>query len=139
MLPFKVVAAVLCDDIRQEQNSKHILIGVYNGGVVVPSFPAQLIICWWLQILPNEVGKFEIDVQLIKDNKDVLVKAGIGIELIAKEWAAMALPKIPIQLHGEGHLQLQMKKTSESDWETIQQFDVRKGDINIMPIHHIMG
>ena len=57
MLPFKVVAAVLCDDIRQEQNSKHILIGVYNGGVIVPNFPAQLVVCWWLQVFPNEIGK----------------------------------------------------------------------------------
>ena len=140
MLPFKVVAAVLCDDIRQEQNSKHILIGVYNGGVVVPNFPAEFAVCWWMQILPNEIGKFEIDVQLVKDNRDVLLKAGIGFEIHAREWAAMVLPRIPLQLYGEGHLQLQMKVHTESNWTTVQDFDVKKGNVNIgIPVQHIVG
>ena len=129
MLPFKVSAVVLCDDIRLEQNNKHILIGVYNGTIVVQSFPTEFPVCWWIQALANQTGKFEFDIQLIKDEKDTLLRVKVGFEIQAKGWVAMSLPKVPIQLHGPGKLQLQMKAISEPDWITIQECEVRQGDI----------
>lgn len=35
--PIKVNYVVLCDDIRAEDNGKHILIGVYNDVIIIPS------------------------------------------------------------------------------------------------------
>ena len=41
--PFTVRSAIVCDDIRREQNGKDILIGVYGGVIVVhDGFPASL-------------------------------------------------------------------------------------------------
>ena len=39
---FKVISIVICDDIRREQNKKHILIGVYSGTIIVGELPAVL-------------------------------------------------------------------------------------------------
>jgi hypothetical protein len=129
MLPFKVSAVILCDDIRLEQNNKHILIGVYNGTIVVQDFPAEFPVCWWIQTLTNQTGKFEFDIRLIKDEKDTLLRVQVEFEIHTKGWAAMILPKVQLQLHGPGNLQLQMKTKSESDWITIQESEVRQGDI----------
>jgi len=129
MLPFTVAAVVLCDDIRLEQNNKHILIGVYNGTIVVQNFPAVFPVCWWMQVLSNETGSFELDIQLVKDQRDTLLRASIGYEIHTKDWASISLPRIPLQIHGPGKLQLQMKKKAESDWTTVQELEIKQGDV----------
>jgi hypothetical protein len=131
MLPFNIEAAVLCDEIRQEANGKHILIGVYNGVIVVVDFPADLLVSWWIQVFPNKLGKFDLDIQLMKDGKDTLIKASVGFEMHIKDWAAMVLPKIPLQIHGPGKLQLQLKEKSEAKWSIVQTFEVRKGNVTV--------
>src|SRR5271166_1271127 len=40
--------AIACDDIRQEINGKHILIGVYSGNLGVPSFPNVIALGFWV-------------------------------------------------------------------------------------------
>ena len=35
-------ALIICDDLRVEINGKQILIGVYAGDIIFPSFPAKL-------------------------------------------------------------------------------------------------
>ena len=35
-------AITICDDMRREDNGKEILIGVYNGIILLPRFPAAL-------------------------------------------------------------------------------------------------
>jgi hypothetical protein len=129
MLPFNVTAVVLCDDIRFELNNKQILVGVYNGTIVVSSFPAEFPVCWWIQTFASEVGKFELDVQLIKDEKDILIKAEIGFEIHTKDWAVISLPRLPLQLHGPGRMKLQMKVKGDSEWTIIQELETRLGDV----------
>lgn len=36
----KIAYAILCDDVRREDNGKNIFIGVYANDIVFPSFPA---------------------------------------------------------------------------------------------------
>jgi hypothetical protein len=35
-------SVIICDDVRREDNGKEILIGVYNGVILVPRFPSVL-------------------------------------------------------------------------------------------------
>ena len=37
-----VDCAIVCDDVRREQNGKLILIGVYGNNIIVPSYPVTL-------------------------------------------------------------------------------------------------
>lgn len=39
---FSLRSLILCDDVRTEQNGKDILIGVYNGVIVLPKLPTAL-------------------------------------------------------------------------------------------------
>jgi hypothetical protein len=140
MLPFKIAAVVLCDDIRLEQNNKHILIGVYNGTIVIPNFPAVFPVCWWIQVFSTETGSFELDIQLVKDQGDTLLRARIGYEILTNDWASISLPRVQLQIQGPGKLKLQMKKKAESDWITIQDLEIKQGDVvGGPPIQHILA
>ena len=44
----RLVAAVVCDEVRLEANGKTFLIGVYSGGISVPDLPATIKVSAWL-------------------------------------------------------------------------------------------
>lgn len=129
MLPFKIAAVVLCDDVRVEQSNKHILIGVYNNAIVVNGFPAEIPVCWWIQILPERIGHFDMELQLVKDDKSTLLKAIFAFDAHATIWSAITLPKATLQLHGPGTLRLEMKNSADTEWTTIHEFNVAQGNV----------
>jgi hypothetical protein len=52
--------ATFCDDIRQEDNGKHLLIGVYNSVMYVPQFPfVALKMCFRIRYVerPNDASQ----------------------------------------------------------------------------------
>lgn len=46
----KISTALVCDQIRQEDNGKFLLIGVYSGSIVVNTFPATFPLALMLQV-----------------------------------------------------------------------------------------
>jgi hypothetical protein len=126
MLPFKVTAVVLCDDIRQEQNNKFILIGVYNGTIVVQDYPTETPVSWWIQVQPEKPGKFKINLRLTKEDSSTLLKGELGIELNSIGWSALAIPKVVLHLQNDGKLKLQLKLEEDEEWETIQEIIITK-------------
>jgi hypothetical protein len=126
MLPFKVGAVVVCDDIRQEQNNKVILIGVYNGILVVPAFPAELILTWWIQLASEKPGEFKLDVRLVKEDGAVALRGMIGFSIAAIDWSAMVLPKSVVQFQSPGKFKLQMTVQGEEDWQTLQELELKQ-------------
>jgi len=129
MLPFKVPTVVMCDDIRMEHNNKFILVGVYNGTLLVGGFPAQIPLCWWLQLIIQQPSKFEVELQLVKDDSSTLLRAMVGFDAVTPGWAAMPLPKVELQLQGPGKVRLQLKLKSDSEWETVHEFEVALGPV----------
>ena len=75
--------AIACDDIRQESSGKFILIGVYSGDLIVPSFPYTLTLSYLVLVKGSHVGdvKFQFDVTL--NDKQVARILGEA-ELIAR-------------------------------------------------------
>ena len=53
MLADEIKTVIFCDDIRKEITNKDILIGVYAGDIVVPSFPTPLALALWIEIIPR--------------------------------------------------------------------------------------
>jgi uncharacterized protein DUF6941 len=127
MLPFKVHASVVCDDIRQEINNKFMLIGVYNGTVVTPGFPLDMLMTWWIQVFPEKLGSFELDIQLIKSDNSILRAGKFEVELKELEWSSFSLPRLPVQFQSPGRYKLQIKMPDEGQWQTVNEFDVKHG------------
>lgn len=72
-MPFKVTSALLCDDVRTENNGKLILIGVYLGAVGVKSFPLNFRPVVYLEFEPG----FKNDTKVLEFN---LAPAGAKAE-----------------------------------------------------------
>jgi hypothetical protein len=137
MLPFKIAAVVVCDDVRQEQdNNKYILIGVYNGTLITPAFPASIPLSWWIQLFPETLGEVTLDVQLVREDESILLRGTAGLQINALDWSAMVLPKVQVQFQSAGKLKLQLKMQDQGDWQTVQELVVRQGDLpSIGPSH----
>jgi hypothetical protein len=128
MLPFKVHAVVTCDDIRLEQNNKAILIGVYNGTIVVGGFPTDLRLAWWIQIFAEHKEKHDLEVRILKDGNSTLLRAFIGIEVQTPGWATLMLPPAPLQLQSAGRLELEMRLKDAEKWDTLVVIDAKEGE-----------
>lgn len=57
--------AILCDQVRREDNGKLILIGVYGGDILVDSYPATLGLTAYVEGEVLEPGFFEAEFQFI--------------------------------------------------------------------------
>ncbi|MER2519717.1 MAG: hypothetical protein ABTQ34_03395 [Bdellovibrionales bacterium] len=58
------IQQILCDDVRVEANGKFILIGVYADGLLVPSFPTQLLLSLWMTFRCVGIGKVPVGLQV---------------------------------------------------------------------------
>ena len=58
----RLVAAVVCDEVRLEANGKTFLIGVYSGGISVPDLPATIKVSAWLLAEAPEVGEIPFEI-----------------------------------------------------------------------------
>jgi hypothetical protein len=61
---------VVCEDIRQEVHGKWSLMGVFSGDIVVPDFPAQIQIAFYVEYMPDleEGDQFKIEFKLFQDD-----------------------------------------------------------------------
>lgn len=62
---YTVVSAVLCDEVRIENNGKYLLIGVYSGGIVLDRLPLTFGVSAYIEAaLPAGTTKIEISCTL---------------------------------------------------------------------------
>lgn len=61
----KIRNAILCDFMRQENTGKHILIGVYNGDVVLDAMPASIPLTFWVDVvIPPLITELTFDIKV---------------------------------------------------------------------------
>jgi len=64
----KIEMALLCDEVRREDNGKLIIIGVYTPGMELAEFPANIAPCVWIKFAP--LGKEDMNIEIrAKDKK----------------------------------------------------------------------
>jgi hypothetical protein len=61
--------AILCDDVRKEDNGKGMLIGVYSGQIVLPSVPALMKFTYWVDgsVTSTETESVEFKIDILDD------------------------------------------------------------------------
>jgi hypothetical protein len=116
-LPFKILSAIVCDDVRQEKNNKFILIGVYVDKILPSQFPGLIAPMLWLQFSPTRVGEFSGSVR-VRYGKKVAAEGLIKIAVKKLGVSSITLGNIPVQLHEPGLLEFQMQ--FEGGWKTIK-------------------
>lgn len=65
------VTVVFCEDIRQEFNGKHILIGTYGTHLMPAFLPQELMLSVWIRISETPRGKSSFRVVLETDDGQV--------------------------------------------------------------------
>lgn len=51
--------AILCDEIRREDNGKLLLLGVYTGDLIVPTFPHPMLLTYVVFLNGGHVGDID--------------------------------------------------------------------------------
>lgn len=71
---------IICDDVREENNGKSIIIGIYTGDILVKKFPCVLNLSVWLGVnieIEEDLDFFRIECRIQVDfnnNDSVKVK-----------------------------------------------------------------
>lgn len=76
MLPkYRIGTIIVCDDVRVEVSGKETLVGVYNGVVVIPSFPATMAkLCFRLPIYADHPFDASMTFQVYSPSKKKLIE-----------------------------------------------------------------
>lgn len=99
---------VVCDDIRQENNGKFMIIGMYTGSLIPPKLPYLTKVAFGVWATAPVSGEYHCDFQFILEPEGkVLGGAEIGFELQPGETQVfLPLPALPANIGGPGFIVL---------------------------------
>jgi hypothetical protein len=121
MLPFEIDTVVVCDDIRQENNGKWLLIGVYARDIVVANLPADLRLAIWLLVTPKQLGASTIKLRIVVGPHNAsLVDAELQYDIKEISPTVFAMAGLPIQVRSEGPMKVEMLPKGATEWVTIK-------------------
>lgn len=121
----ELLTALVCDDVRREDNGKEILIGVYTGAIAMPKLPANLPLCLWLHLQTHGNGEIKLEFRVIGPAEKELAHGEAMVGFVDSDLpASLALPKLPLALESEGMLDFQWRQTG-ADWSTLTRKKVQ--------------
>lgn len=125
--------AILCDDIRQEQNGKLILIGVYSGDILLREFPGKLNIALLLHgsISADCAVTLEIKYRGDFENADPYeVTAKGDIQAWQVEGSGefyVPVPGVPFEFRNTGYLAISCR-VDDRKWKTVIKKKIKLSD-----------
>ncbi len=113
----KIANAVVCEDVRTEQNGKQIIIGVYSGDIVVSNVPAFIPVMLWLQLddIGTEPEEYEFRGTVYRENF-VSGKFKIATTL-PNSRATISLGQFPLQVTKDGELSFDLRPAAGKRWK----------------------
>lgn len=108
-MPLKITNALLCDDVRTEDNGKAIIIGVYTGHVVFSSFPAPWRPVIWFEVRPWGQGQIAFEIKMEAPGLEKPhVEKGAGV-IGTEDGIVVEFKLKTIQVPGPGRLIVSMR------------------------------
>lgn len=125
-LRIKPVSVLFCDEVRREDNGKHILIGVYQASILVTRFPATLALAMHVSFEAQQLGDISLELELRGPLGASGIEFGINIneETIFPRLAGFTLPRLPVEVPEPTDLTVALKQPGQ-DWEIIGAISVR--------------
>ncbi len=127
MSPISFKFAVICDEIRREDNGKFLIIGAYAAEILVLEFPIALGLAAFLPFEAQEKQSLELEFQALVNGQRVYGANG-HIEIVSGEPPfADALPinRIGMVLYGEGAIEFQARQ-KDGEWQTVRRLSVKR-------------
>jgi hypothetical protein len=126
---FTAVAALVCDDVRNELSGKEILIGVFADNVYVGLLPANLVASLYLRVRFARAATSNIKFRVlapggiqVTPEAPIALSAPTDLETIV----SIVIRGIVFQAQAEGRYEFQWQPP-EQDWETVTSLHIRKG------------
>jgi hypothetical protein len=117
---------VICDDIRVENTGKQILVGVYSGAIVVPSFPGGMETSLYLNGWSDQLGSMPFAVRITGDDGSIFFETSDlpPVQVVETGPFVISVSGIPIALNKEVTLMFEVK-LGEADWREVLRRSVR--------------
>jgi len=109
--PLEITFAIVCDDVRREDNGKLIFIGVYGDNIGLPEIPASLALCLVLFIETQEEFSAQGTLRAMLDDK-ILSQAPIALGY-KKGKSIVSFSGIPIVIEKPGNLIFELQIQGE--------------------------
>jgi len=126
-----IASALVCDDIRKEENGKAILIGVYGNNIILSKFPVTMHLSLWLQGKAKDGDyRLELGVEALSEGEAAPFQATRNLEFSIRDETgkgssefSIAMNQVPILLKGPGSLFVKIRQNDE-DWTTLARKEV---------------
>lgn len=115
--------AMICDEIRREDNGKLIFIGVYGSSINMPNMPAPLTVWFAVPIEARVVDEIAMEFR-VKYNGEEVYKSSGAIRANEIGAGIVSLPNVLIaNVEKPGELCLEMREEG-SRWKKIRSMPV---------------
>lgn len=118
--------AVICDDVRREDNGKSILIGVYSHDIIVAKLPATFSLASYIvgTVTGVDEAKFETRVKV---NNEVMHSGRGTIRITSRDnpYFTLVSPALPLEIAEEGELVLDAK-IEGGRWKTLRHLKIKQ-------------
>jgi hypothetical protein len=121
---FDVEYAILCDDVRREDNGKLIFIGVYSHALTLQVFPATLSLQLVIGVMPKRKGNVSIEVRGLLDGALSVGMTG-SISLGGTTIEPVAIPPLPFAIPHAGKLKFEMREGASSEWKIVLEAEAQ--------------
>ena len=118
MAPVEITTVVFCEDIRREISNKDILIGVYSGNILLPSFPSTFNVAFWLEAVSNEVGPKELEFRIRLGGGGAVLNVGLNFAE-PNQPAGIGLPTVQIMADKPDELFFEIR--DGENWRVLKQ------------------
>lgn len=110
---FEIVKSLLCEDVREEINNKHTLIGVYIGDVLISRIPGNMSIALFVELDVKKEGKQSIQLRLSGpgDHEAVL---NADLNFIGVGSSTLKTPRIELLVDKEGIFRIDLSEDGET-------------------------
>ncbi len=115
---YSIEYAILCDQVRREDNGKRIAIGIYGRNILLQQFPAKLALSLFMLMRPKKTGLTKIEFRALLDDT---VVATFGGEIAISDLNVdhVDTPPTIISLAHAGKLEFHMRSKETEPWQPI--------------------
>lgn len=127
-----LVHAIVCDDIRREDNGKFILIGVYPELILLNRIPAQITLSLWLQFRVHIISKTTLEFEIRGSAIEKEMPFSLDIDdpkIFGKEESIPLIIKLPFAIKEIGNFTIFYRKKGDRDWNSAQTIQINRNNI----------
>lgn len=129
----EILGAVICDDIRREDNGKLMLVGVYPEGIASASLPLRMNLGVLLLVSFDGKGKVETEIELSVPGTGEPVKIASDVEIgdgsKPSRTQTLVINGIPLYVTEAGEVKISSRQ-KDKEWKVIRSFPVTLAETN---------